>query len=74
MRAQGGQEVERRKNAGRGGFRIAAAVALAAVVEDLPGFRAIAHAFEGDRRVNLVAGQTPAGLVIVGSDRLALEN
>jgi hypothetical protein len=42
--AQGGQEVERGKDPGRGG--IAAGAALAAVVDDLAGFRAIAQAFD----------------------------
>jgi hypothetical protein len=58
----------------RRGLGFAAAAALPAVVDHLAGFRAIAQAFEGDGRVNHVAGQAPAGLVIVGSNRLALEN
>ena len=72
VRAQGGQEVERGKDAGRGG--IAAGAALAAAVDDLPAFRAIAHTFEGYRGVNHVAGQAPAGLVIVGIYAFALKN
>ena len=74
MRAQSGQEVERREDAGRGGLGIAAALALAAIVDELGGFRAIAEAFEGNRGMDHVAGQAPAGLVIVGIDPLALEN
>ncbi len=74
VRAQGGQEVERGEDTGRGAFRIAAAPALPAVVDDLAGFRAIAQAFEGDRQMNHVARHTPAGLVIVGIDPFALEN
>ena len=74
MRAQCGQEVERRKDSGRRGLGIAAAAALPATVDDLPGFRALAQAFEGDRWMNHVARYTPPGLVIVGSDRIALEN
>ena len=50
--AQGGQEIERRKDSGRRGLGIAAGAKLTAVVDDLAGFRAIAQAFEGDRRVN----------------------
>ena len=70
VRAQCGQEVERRKDSGRRVLGIAAA-ASAAVVDDLAGFRAVAQAFEGDRRMNHVACHTPPGLAIVGSDRLA---
>ena len=72
--AQGSQEVERRKDSGRRRHGIAAAAALAAVVEDLAGFGAIAQAFERDRWVNHVAVYTLSGLVIVGIDPLALEN
>lgn len=64
MHAQGGQKVECGKYAGRGG--IAAGAALAAVVDDLGGFGAIAQTFEGDRGMEHVAGQAPARLVIVG--------
>ncbi len=44
------------------------------MVDDLAGFGAVAQAFQRDRRVNHVAGHTPPGLVIIGSDRLALED
>ena len=74
MGAQGGREVERREDAGRGRVGIAAAPALPAIIDDLAGLRAIAEAFDGDRGMDHVAGQTLSGLVIIGSDRLALEN
>jgi hypothetical protein len=72
VRAQGGLEVEGGKDAGRGG--VAAGAAWAAAVDDLAGFGAIAQAFERDRRVNQVAGQAAARLVVVGIDPLSLED
>ena len=74
MGAQGGQEVERREDAGRRGLGFAAAAVLPAVVDHLAGFGAIAQAFEGDGWLEHVAGQAPTGIVIFGSNRLALEN
>ena len=74
MGAQGGREVERREDAGRRGLGFAAAAALPAVVDHLAGFGAIAQAFEGDGWMEHVAGQAPTGIVIFGSNRLALEN
>ena len=57
VRAQSGQEVERRKDPGRRGLGIAAAGALAAVVDDLAGMGAIAQAFEGDRAEFSMSGK-----------------
>jgi len=48
--AQSGQEVEGREDAGRRGLRITAPLLLAAIVDDLAGFRAIAQTFQGNRR------------------------
>ena len=63
--AQGGEEVERRKDARRGG--VGAGAALAAVVDDLAGFGAIAHAFQGYRGVSHVASQAPPRLVVLSA-------
>jgi len=57
MGAQGGQEVECWEDAGRPGLRITAPLPLAAIVDDLAGFRAIAQRFQGNRRMDYVAGQ-----------------
>ena len=73
MRTQSGQEVERREDAGRGGLGITAPPALPAVVDDLAGFGAIAQALQGDRGMDHVGGQAPAGLVVVRIDPLALD-
>ncbi len=72
MGTQGGQEVERRENAGRRRSGITAPLALAAVIDDLSGFRAIAQTFESNRRMDQVAGQALARLMVVGIDPLAL--
>ena len=72
MGTQGGEEVERGKDARRGG--VGAGAALSAVVDDLAGFGAIAHAFQGYRGVSHVAGQAPPCLVVIGIDPLSLEN
>ena len=72
MGAQSGQEVQRREDAGRRGLGITAALALAAIVDDLAGFGAIAQTFESNRRMDHVAGQAPARLMVVRIDPLAL--
>ncbi len=54
-RAPRSREVRRREDAGRGGIRIAAPAALAAVVDDLAGFRAIVQALDGERPANLAS-------------------
>jgi hypothetical protein len=72
--APGGQEVERRGDAGGGRLSVRATGLLAGVVDHLRGIRAIAQAIEGDRGVNHVAGQAPPRLVVVGIDPLSLED
>ena len=77
MGAQSGQEVQRREDAGRRGLGITAPLLLAAMVDDLAGFRAIAQAFQGNRRMDYVAGQTLTRftrLMVVRIDALALIN
>jgi hypothetical protein len=72
VQAQCGQEVECGKDAGRGG--IAAGAPFPAVVDDLAGFRPVAQAFEGDRGMEHVTGQAPAGLMVIRIYALSLEN
>jgi hypothetical protein len=74
MGAQSGQEVQRRQDAGRRGPGITAPFALAAIVDDLSGFRAIAQTIEGNGRMDHVAGQAPTRLMVVRIDELALIN
>ncbi len=51
-----------------------AAPALSAAADNLAGFRAIAEQLEGDRRMDQVAGQLPAGLMVGRIDPRAPED
>ena len=72
MGAQSGQEVQCREDAGRRGPGITAPLALAAMVDDLAGFGAIAQTFEGHRRMDHVARRALTRLMVVTIDPLAL--